>query len=294
VNVNAAVVVTPCPYTRSPRSRHDASHAVRFRDPDERLDHVVDDRPPAHVGERLDVREVVAAVGRRERGLHESLVALRQHLGELERRLVVHHVGDHRTAVVVALHRSGAVGMKALRRPPAASRVHGVVQEAAQLAMLGRGRAVAGLRTVEAEHPHEQRGHRDVGQDVDGLRRAVDAVEELRIGDPVPRQAPAHRLERDGLDTRHGQHRALAQLGTHRRESEATVADHDGRDAVPARQRQVRIPEQLGVVVRVEVDEARRHDLSAGVEDARGVRAAQPANPGDTTARDADVRAIAL
>jgi hypothetical protein len=83
-----------------------------------------------------------------------------------------------------------------------------------------------------------------------------------------------------------------AQLGAHA--TEAAVADHDGRDTVPARQCQVRIPEQLGIVVRVEVDEARRHDLSAGVEDARGVRAAQPADPGDTAARDADVGAIAL
>ena len=56
VNVKAAVVVTPCPYTRSAALRGTtSSHAMSTRCAsgcrDERLDHVVEDRPPAHLGE---------------------------------------------------------------------------------------------------------------------------------------------------------------------------------------------------------------------------------------------------
>ena len=249
-------------------------HAMGFRHADERLDHVVDDRPAAHVGQLLDVREIVAAVGRRQRRLHEALIALCQHLREAQRGLVVHHVGHHRTAVVVALHRAGSVGMEALSRPAAAARVHGVVEEPAQLGMLRLAGPLAGLGAIEAQHPHQQRRHRDVRQHVDGLRRAVDAVEELGIGDPVPRQPATHRLERDGLDPRHGEHRALAKLRPHRREPEAAVADHHRGDAVPAGERQVGIPEELRVVVRVEIDEAGRDDLAARVEDPPRVRSA--------------------
>ena len=59
--------------------------AVRLGVTDERLHHVVEDRPAAHLRQLLDVREVVPAVGRRERHLHEALVALGEHLGEAAR-----------------------------------------------------------------------------------------------------------------------------------------------------------------------------------------------------------------
>ena len=92
-------------------------------DPDERLDDVVEERPAAHVRERLDVQEIVCDVGRSERHLHETLVPLREHLYQLQGRLVVHDVGDHGSTVIVALHRTGTVRVEALRRPPAASAV---------------------------------------------------------------------------------------------------------------------------------------------------------------------------
>ena len=49
----------------------------------------------------------------------------------------------------------------------------------------------------------------------------------------------------------------LAVLGPDRRDREAAVAGDDRRDAVPARRRERRVPEHLGVVVGVDVDEAR-------------------------------------
>ncbi len=96
-----------------------------------------------------------------------------------ERRLVVHHVGDHRAAVVVALHRARSVGMKPLRRPAAAARVHRLVEESAKLGVLGVGRQLARLGALEAQHPDEQRRDRHVRQHVHGLRLPIDAVEEL-------------------------------------------------------------------------------------------------------------------
>jgi hypothetical protein len=237
----------------------------------ERLHDVVEQRPAAHLRQLLEVHEVVRAVHRRERHLHEALVALGEHLRQLERRLVPHDVGDHRTAVVVALHGPRAIRMEALRRPAAAPRVHRFVQQAAQLAMLGLRGHLAGLGALEAQHPDQERSHRNVGQHVHGLRAAVDAVEELGIGDPVPRQPAPHRLVRDRLDPGHGEHRTLTHLRSHRREAEAAVPDHHRRHPVPAGERQVRIPEQLRIVVRVEIDEAGRDDHPARVEHPGGV-----------------------
>src|SRR5262249_27413636 len=55
-------------------------------------------------------------------------------------------------------------------------------------------------------------------------------------------------------------------IGTRRRDPEAAVADDDAGDAVPRRDRAEAIPEYLRVVVRVDVDEARRDDLPGRVD----------------------------
>jgi hypothetical protein len=269
-------------------------HPVRVGITHEALHDVVEERPAAHLRQLLHVYEVVRAVGRRERHLHEALVALREHPRQLERRLVVHDVGHHRAAVVVALHGARAVGMEPLRRPAAAAGVHRLVEEPADLAVLGVRGQLAGLGALEAEHPDEERRDGHVREYVDGLRPAVDAVQELGVRHPVPGEALRHRHIRDRLDARHREHRALAQLRAHRREAEAAVADDDGRDAVPPRERQVRVPEELRVVVRVQVDEPGGDDHPARVERLRGVRGLQAADPGDAAVADADVGAVAL
>ena len=71
---------------------------------------------------------------------------------------------------------------------------------------------------------------------------------------------------RDVLDGLHhlGQLFAVGFLA--RREGHAAVAEHDRRDAVPARRRADRVPRQLGVEVGVDVDEARRDDAALGVD----------------------------
>src|SRR6185503_11961141 len=72
-------------------------------------------------------------------------------------------------------------------------------------------------------------------------------------------------------------------------EAETAIADHHRGDAVPRRQRAVRIPEELRVVVRVQVDEARRHDQAAGVDHLVGIVGAQLADLGDHPVLDAKV-----
>ena len=54
--------------------------------------------------------------------------------------------------------------------------------------------------------------------------------------------------------------------GLARRERHAAVAEHDGRDAVPARRRADRVPGELRVEVGVDVDEARRDEPAVGVD----------------------------
>jgi hypothetical protein len=55
-------------------------------------------------------------------------------------------------------------------------------------------------------------------------------------------------------------HQVVAIARTARGEADAAVADHDRRDAVPAGRRTERIPDELGVEMRVHVDEAGGHD----------------------------------
>ena len=84
------------------------------------------------------------------------------------------------------------------------------------------------------------------------------------------RSDPGHRL-----------HGVLAHVGLDRGEPEPAVADGDRGDAVPARQRAVRVPEDLGVVVGVQIDEAGGDVHAPGVDDLGGLAGVDPADGGD-------------
>ena len=160
--------------------------------------------------------------------------------------------------------------------------------------MLGVGRELAGLRALESQDPDEKRRDRHVRKHVHRLWLPVDAVEELGIAHPVPGEPLLHRLVGDRLDPRHGEHGALPHVGTHRCEAEAAVADDHRGDAVPAGERQIRVPEELRVVVGVEIDEAGGDDHAARVDDPRTIRGGDPPDVRDAAGPDADVRPIAL
>ena len=81
---------------------------------------------------------------------------------------------------------------------------------------------------------------------------------------------------------------SLRWIGRGRRDAEAAVADHHGGHAMPRRDAQHAVPQDLRVVVRVDVDEARRDDLALGVDGRRG-RPVGLAQRDDLAVLDADV-----
>ena len=222
--------------------------------------------------------------------LDEAFVALAQHARQRNRGVIVHHVGHHRGAVVIALHRAAAVGMEALGRKAAAAGVHRLVEQPAHLTGLGVG-GFARFSLLHAHHPGQQRRQRHIRKDVDALGTAIDAVEEFGKGDPVPRQPGLHRRIGNRFHARHGQHRALAILGMHRGEAETAVADYNRSDPVPTGNRTVGIPEQLGVIVGVKVDKSGRDNRPGRVDDALGGVARKPPDFGDLAVLDPEIGA---
>ena len=142
-----------------------------------------------------------------------------------------------------------------------------------------------------AHHVRAQGRVPDVAGVVDALRQRVEHIEVLGVGLPAPADALQHRLAGDVLrafEVPEDQVRFLLAAG---RQRESAVAHDDARHAVVAGAGADRVPEHLGVHVRVPVDEAGCHDVPFGVD---VVRAALPdaADGGDPAVRDAEVRAI--
>jgi hypothetical protein len=88
---------------------------------------------------------------------------------------------------------------------------------------------------------------------------------------PLPVEAGAQRVERHALDP--GQHpgEVVLLVGPRGRQREAAVSTEDCGDAVLYGRARGRIPEQLSVVVGVQVDEARCERLSGRINGFRGL-----------------------
>jgi hypothetical protein len=120
--------------------------------------------------------------------------------------------------------------------------------------------------------------------DVRHQAAALEHAQVLRVGLELPRHAGPQRVERHALHVRQVAQGEVAVGRAARRDGEAAVADHDARHAERDRRRRKRVPDELRVEVRVEID------------DARGERAPLRVHPGvpaaDVTAdrRDAAVR----
>src|SRR5690606_19016987 len=124
-----------------------------------------------------------------------------------------------------------------------------------------------------AHHEQAQGGGAQVAGEVEPDAPAPDRVEVLGEGGAVPGHAGGQRLEVHVLDVLQRAGAQLAVLGPGRGDREAAVPGDHGGDAVEARRRQAGIPEHLGVVVGVDVDEAGRHHAPGGVEDGGAVAA---------------------
>jgi hypothetical protein len=142
---------------------------------------------------------------------------------------------------------------------------------------------------------HDVESHRRVADeraDVDRGAAALDRDEELReaLERPVRADPGPERVERHALDLLERAEHEVAVRGARRRDAEPAVPHHDRRDAVPRRDREHPVPEDLGVVVRVDVDEAGRDHRAVGVHDTLRTTG-HLAERRDAAGTDADVAA---
>ncbi len=129
---------------------------------------------------------------------------------------------------------------------------------------LRRGGAFIGLFPHDV---HPDGGVPDVTPVVERRAASLDGVEILREGlELVPGNAGRQGVEAHVLHVLKGAGEERDELGSDRCDGEAAVAGDDARDTVERRGGEPRVPEHLGVVVGVDVDEPRGHDLTRGVE----------------------------
>ena len=125
--------------------------------------------------------------------------------------------------------------------------------------------------------------HRDVGE----RTLPLDERQVLREALEFPARAGEERVDVHALDHRQVAKQRLAERRRTRRDAEAAVAHHDGGDAERDRGRERRVPGDLRVVVRMQVDDARHERKAAGVERAAR-RLIRLADRGDGISADAD------
>ena len=111
-----------------------------------------------------------------------------------------------------------------------------------------------------------KRAVRQLSAEIHVARPRLQRVEILAEGFPRPVQPLVERGAGNVLDAFHQFDQALAILDLHRREADAAIAHHRRGDAVPARGLQMRIPGRLAIIVRMDVDEARRDQQALGVD----------------------------
>ena len=129
---------------------------------------------------------------------------------------------------------------------------------------LGRGRTLHGLLAHDVVPEGGQRGKkRQVDRRLTGLGR----VEELGESLPIPRDSLIENVEGDAFDIDKIPHGDLAGLGQTWRDPDTTIAHDDAGDTVPRGRRYRPVPADLCVIVRVGIDEARRHHAITRIDD---------------------------
>src|SRR5581483_4465204 len=97
---------------------------------------------------------------------------------------------------------------------------------------------------------------------------SVDAVQIFAEALPLPADRMLEHVQRHRLDAHEAVENTVAILRARWRECEAAVAGYHRCDAVPARRGRDRIPEELRVEMRMEVDKPRRERKAVRVDDA--------------------------
>ena len=152
----------------------------------------------------------------------------------------------------------------AVGREPHGAAVDRLADQPRHLALLFGCRVL--LDPALAHDEVAQRAVTDHARDIDAGAEPFDGVQVAAVVHPVPRQAREDRLARDVLDGLHHAGEEFAVLGSAGREGDAAVADQGGRDTVTRDRRDMRIPADLRVEVRMQVDEAGRDGHPFGVD----------------------------
>ena len=225
-------------------------------------------------------------------------VAVHAFAGDLEQTGVQFAHRAHEPAHLVpaglpARHRA-AVGRLVARRARGREADGAGIDRIAHLAF-HRLQVVFGRLAFESAFAHHECADRrmaDVARIVDALGQRLERGEVFGIRGPAPLDAGFHRCRRDVLGALQVAHHEVLVLRGAGREREPAIAHHDRRDAVVAGAGADRIPEDLGVHVRVPIHESRGNDVALGVQHLAGALADSP-DARDPAALNADVRAIA-
>jgi hypothetical protein len=204
-----------------------------------------------------------------------SRQVLSHHAGGCELEDAVADLAEHAPdAEELVLGREGAGDRLAVHRAVHQRARGGEAQRAGFERLLhqrGHLRHVVRCRRLVARAalPHHVRAHRPVGHlgaDVEHVGARFQDVQVLGKALPAPLDALGERRSGDVLDALHQADQEVLLARAHRGEADAAVAHHQGRDAVPARRREQRVPGGLSVVVGVDVHPARGHHLAASVD----------------------------
>ena len=207
---------------------------------------------------------------------------LAQHLADAEQLVLGRERAGHRLAV------DGAVGQRAAgREAERAGRDALAHDRGHRLDVVGGGRLVAGAALAHHVAAHGAVGHlraevhaRGGGRRARrGTRGSVSQPHLMPADSAAPGMSSTPSIRPMSHSWRSGATGA---------KPDAAVAHHDGGHAVPARRREQLVPRGLAVVVRVDVDEARRDERAVGVDLVAG-RAVDRADLGDDAVGDGDV-----
>ena len=103
-------------------------------------------------------------------------------------------------------------------------------------------------------------------REVDAMPLRIQRVHVFGEGLPVPANALGQRRSWDVFDAFHQRHQCIAIRAATGREADAAVAGDNSGYAMRHRRKQIGIPGKLTVVVRVQVDKARRDQRAFGIQ----------------------------
>ena len=198
--------------------------------------------------------------------LKNAATVTAENIGERE-HLVVGRVRARNVTTVGHLVEERATGREAERASS-----HRVVDQLGH-----RGQIVGRCGSlIEAPLTHHRGAHRAVADqptDVWTFRNAIEPGQVAAVTGPVPRQTFENRRPGNVFDALHhlGQKLTGAPIVRHWSEGDPAVAQGHGRDAVPAARRADRIPCQLRIEMRVDIDKARGDEPVRRIDRAHGV-----------------------